>query len=1314
MSLFYIDSTDLEKNKKIILDSNLFDKNYYLKRHKDVKDSKIDPLHHWVRCGYKEPRNPNSRFNNLFYRHFYLNSEERDWNSLTHFISIGSKNGFKSDIYENSMLEYEFPHIVKVSNVLRDEISIFLIVFDYSEELKLCIDNIINNTKLNFELILLTFNKFPQDFFSFTEKYDAKIIIKENNNDNFLEFVNETVSCTKNNFVIMNNYTLVSPNWLTKLILKAYSDDNIGISFPLSNTNSSIYPHHKNLDGTLEFAKDGLNDLFNKFSLNLNFTDDYSEAFCFFVKYQALKEFEIKLENIIFNANEKKFLVCNMLKNNMKCVLDDTTYIYNKIELFSSDNKFLKYIANKEDPKNIKELLPKKISENINLVLDNCDRKKLFNRVLFIFEEHEFKLCHDFLFNPILKNYDCYFLTNDKNNITLWKNSKKINVWKINNEELVTNDIIYKSIYFNIINSFKIELVHLNGLKFNSLDICDVCKLMKIPLIFYSDDIHFIHQINEINRFQDYNQFNLIKNYIEKLYKLFDYADIFLSNDTVKKEFLQLLPNFSDNIEILNNSFIYGLENRLLKMNESDVFKILIPHNMDGKLENLLLNIKEDERFSDIEFHILDNSLPKLKGKYIFHGPVSSDNLKKIVNEIDPEFLFITHIFKDIFNILDISNNEKIPIFVKYSKLLINAIDQQKGTKLVNTNSPNELFKSMKSIFNIDDYCKTLRNMINSDKYFKSNLNLFNQTLTETYTKYQKDYKLTSRNSSISQQDVERDPDFSNFEGFLAHSYTSPFIKAPFLEEEKRCFALMDNITKYLINNVRTATVKPLVSIIMPVFNRENVVFDAINSVLNQTYENWELIIVDDCSTDGTRDLLKTLNNDKIKVLFHETNSGSSSARNTALKESKGEIITYLDSDNEWDSKYIEAMVGAFIELPDADALYSAQLIYNNSEIPVAMRFASFNKSLLHNTNYIDMNSFCHKRHVLNKIGYFDEKLIRLIDWDFILRISNNFKVYSVPVLLSKYYVTRADNRITDSTHAHISLFNSNVGYMMKVREKNKFKPIFDKPLSKKVSIIIPSFESLSDLRECINSILNLDYGDSVKIIVVDNNSNDSVRFYLKNLNDDGIIDLIQNDINYGFTYAVNQGISISDPDSDILLMNNDSILTENALNAMQDVAYNFDDCGLVVPQQVLPDGSSSIRTHVPYAKNIFECDVNPSIHHNNITNVPTFHDGEVLELNFAPFFCVYIKREILLNSFGLDAELGRHYRSDRIFSDYVKDVMGLKIYHTSNAVVYHKLLKSTTKLKENKDKYDLIYLKNQWEDDLSKKLGFSKALWDY
>ena len=95
--------------------------------------------------------------------------------------------------------------------------------------------------------------------------------------------------------------------------------------------------------------------------------------------------------------------------------------------------------------------------------------------------------------------------------------------------------------------------------------------------------------------------------------------------------------------------------------------------------------------------------------------------------------------------------------------------------------------------------------------------------------------------------------------------------------------------------------------------------------------------------------------------------------------------------------------------------LYSGQYIYNNFDSkPYAIRFGTYNKPLLHNHNYIDLNCFCHKPHVLNEINGFDENLDRLIDWDFILKISNIFKIYSIPVILSKYYNHDSANRITN------------------------------------------------------------------------------------------------------------------------------------------------------------------------------------------------------------------------------------------------------------------------------------------------------------
>lgn len=91
-----------------------------------------------------------------------------------------------------------------------------------------------------------------------------------------------------------------------------------------------------------------------------------------------------------------------------------------------------------------------------------------------------------------------------------------------------------------------------------------------------------------------------------------------------------------------------------------------------------------------------------------------------------------------------------------------------------------------------------------------------------------------------------------------------------------------------------------LVSIIMPSYNTERFIADSIQSVLNQTYQNWELIIVDDCSTDNTDTVVASFTDSRIKYLKNEKNSGAAVSRNRALREAKGKWIAFLDSDDLW------------------------------------------------------------------------------------------------------------------------------------------------------------------------------------------------------------------------------------------------------------------------------------------------------------------------------------------------------------------------------------------------------------------------------
>lgn len=102
-----------------------------------------------------------------------------------------------------------------------------------------------------------------------------------------------------------------------------------------------------------------------------------------------------------------------------------------------------------------------------------------------------------------------------------------------------------------------------------------------------------------------------------------------------------------------------------------------------------------------------------------------------------------------------------------------------------------------------------------------------------------------------------------------------------------------------------------LVSVITPAYNSENYISESIESVLSQTYENWELIIVDDKSTDKTKDIIEHYvhNDSRISLIELQENSGAAVARNTALESAKGRYIAFLDSDDRWKNNKLEKQI---------------------------------------------------------------------------------------------------------------------------------------------------------------------------------------------------------------------------------------------------------------------------------------------------------------------------------------------------------------------------------------------------------------------
>ena len=126
---------------------------------------------------------------------------------------------------------------------------------------------------------------------------------------------------------------------------------------------------------------------------------------------------------------------------------------------------------------------------------------------------------------------------------------------------------------------------------------------------------------------------------------------------------------------------------------------------------------------------------------------------------------------------------------------------------------------------------------------------------------------------------------------------------------------------------------KELVSIIVPVYNAEKFLSDTINSVLNQTYNNWELLLINDCSTDKSKEIALTYKSKKIKWIDMDKNSGAALTRNRGIKESNGRYICFLDADDLWDKDKLKKQVN-FMQSKDCIFSFTGYEFADSNGVP--------------------------------------------------------------------------------------------------------------------------------------------------------------------------------------------------------------------------------------------------------------------------------------------------------------------------------------------------------------------------------------------
>jgi glycosyltransferase involved in cell wall biosynthesis len=201
----------------------------------------------------------------------------------------------------------------------------------------------------------------------------------------------------------------------------------------------------------------------------------------------------------------------------------------------------------------------------------------------------------------------------------------------------------------------------------------------------------------------------------------------------------------------------------------------------------------------------------------------------------------------------------------------------------------------------------------------------------------------------------------------------------------------------------------PLISIITPSFNQASFIGEALESVRLQNHENWEHLVIDGMSTDGTIDLLRdqTTNNRQKLVWISERDGGQSEALNKGFRRANGEIIGWLNSDDRYRANCFEHVIQAFKDNPQTDIIYGDYLMVDEAGKALKIRREiEFNAFILlyHRILYIPTTSTFFRRRIFDEGNWLDEELQYAMDLEFFIRLSaRGFRFKHIPHLLADF-----------------------------------------------------------------------------------------------------------------------------------------------------------------------------------------------------------------------------------------------------------------------------------------------------------------------
>jgi len=382
----------------------------------------------------------------------------------------------------------------------------------------------------------------------------------------------------------------------------------------------------------------------------------------------------------------------------------------------------------------------------------------------------------------------------------------------------------------------------------------------------------------------------------------------------------------------------------------------------------------------------------------------------------------------------------------------------------------------------------------------------------------------------------------------------------------------------------------PLVSVIVPTFNRRDTLKTALQSIIQQTFTDFEIIVINDAGVD-VEDIVASFNTkNNVTSIRHGKNRGLAAARNSGLGVARGKYIAYLDDDDRYACNHLETLV-SFLEESRYQVAYSdawqicqrkeqGEYIEIQRNVPYSL---DFNRDMLLINNCFPVLCMMHEKACLEKTGVFDETLTTHEDWDLWIRLSRHFGFAHLKDVTAEF-TWRMDgssmtSRIpTDFLRTKRLIYEKYDEYF---RLQPHLIPLKDQELRNlesrvnpqpfECSIIIPVFNKLELTQQCLMHLAEVTTGISYEVVIVDNYSTDGTCEFLETLGGD--VQIIRNDTNLGFAKGCNQGARAA-RGRHLVFLNNDTIPKSGWLDPLIEEVTSHADVAVVGSKLLYQDNT--------------------------------------------------------------------------------------------------------------------------------------------